>query len=302
MNKIDNLLSQLGFAGRKPTALNLRANGKNTKRIVSNHTMIVDKPNGDGLEIHVAENAPFEIIDVPALITQSGFQEIVANDIFIGAGAKVIILAGCGVCADECSDTMHRGEHNFWLGEGAKVKYIERHFATGESDSKAIHPTSNLKLERGAEMTIATSQFGGVDKSDRVHKIDLAEDAKLVITERMFTDHKQLANSDFFAEIKAKNANLKISSRSVATGHSTQRFFSDITGLSACFVHVECDAIIQDSAKVDAVPRVFAQHPDARLIHEASIGKIAGEQLDKLMSLGLSAKEAEKVIIEGFLK
>ncbi|MGI6612527.1 MAG: SufB/SufD family protein [Candidatus Nanosyncoccaceae bacterium] len=302
MSKADNLLNQLGFTKRKPTTQNQRVNGENTARITSKYTVVVDKTGGDGLEIHVAENAPFEVIDLPVLITKSGLQEEVKNDIFIGTGANVIILAGCGICADGCDVTMHRGEHNFLVGAGAKLRYIERHIGTGDSTEKIIHPTSNIKLEHDAEMEIITSQLGGVDKSKRVQEIALAHDSKLVITERIFTDKAQVTHSSYFANIRGNNASLKISSRSVATENSIQKFVSNIIGSTTCFAHVECDAIIKDRARVNAIPQVFAKHPDAQLIHEASIGKIAGEQLDKLMSLGLSTKEAERIIINGFLK
>lgn len=302
MLETEKLLKQLGFLKRKPTAGNLRTNSKNISRIISNYTTIIDKTNNSGLEIHVTKNAPFEVIDLPVLITQSGLQDEVNNDIFIGAGANVIILAGCGICADGCDETTHRGLHSFWVGENAKLRYIERHIAVGNSIEKTIYPTSNIELEHGAKMEIITSQLSGVDKSERTCEINLHHNATLLITERIFTDKNQSASSEYHTKIKAKNVSLKISSRSVATEKSTQKFLSNIVGESMCFAHIECDAIIQDSAKVNAVPRIFAKHPDAQLIHEASIGKIAGEQLDKLMSLGLSTKEAERIIINGFLK
>ena len=75
-----------------------------------------------------------------------------------------------------------------------------------------------------------------------------------------------------------------------------------MTGYNKCYWHVECDAILKDNGIVKAIPEILAKNIDANLVHEASIGKIAGEQLIKLMSLGLNEKEAEEVIIKGFLK
>ena len=302
MSEAEKMLVALGFGQHKPTAVNVRQNSRTTQRAVSAYTTIVSKPKNSGLEIHVADDAPFEIIDIPVLITQSGLQEIVQNDIYIGAGANVIILAGCGICADGCEDTMHRGVHNFWVGERAKLKYIERHYATGTNKKKIISPTSLIQLARGAEMIIETNQLGGVDRSQRITEINLEKRAKLVVAERVFTDAKQRASSLFRANLKQDGASLKISSRAVATNDSRQEFVSKIIGEARCFVHVECDAIIKSRASVNALPQIYAKHREAHLIHEASIGKIAGDQLSKLMSLGLSKKEAEAVIINGFLK
>lgn len=302
MNEAEKLLNELGFSRQQSTASNIRQDGKTVQRMISDFTTIVSKPNNSGLEIHVAENARFEIIDIPVLITQSGLRETVQNDIYIGAGANVIILAGCGICNDGCDDSMHQGVHNFWVGENAKLKYIEQHYATGEGAKKIINPTSVIKLESGAEMIIKTSQLGGVDKSNRETRIDLGKQAKVAVTERIFTSGRQTAKSLFEANIIQSKARLKISSRSVATNSSSQKFMSKIIGQTACFAHIECDAIVRDQAKVNAIPQIHAKHREAQLIHEASIGKIAGEQLAKLMSLGLSKKYAEKTIIDGFLK
>lgn len=286
----------------RPTATNIRQNGKTTQRVVSQYTAIIGKPNEGGLEIHVADNAPFEAIDIPVLITEAGLQEVVKNDIFVGEGANVIILASCNICVDGCANTAHRGVHNFYVGKNAKLKYIERHYAVGKTAYKEISPTSAIQLEAGAEMIIETSQLGGVDHSQRTTEINLASHAKLTITERVFTSQQQSASSSFHSIIKAKNANLKISSRAIATEQSSQQFVSNIIGDTTCFAHIECDAIIQSRAQIQAVPQIYAKHPEARLIHEANIGKIAGEQLNKLMSLGLSKKNAEQVIIDGFLR
>ena len=301
MSEAEKMLVALGFGQHKPTAINIRQNSQTTQRVVSGYTTIVSKPKNSGLEIHVSDDAPFEIIDIPVLITQSGLQEIVQNDVYIGAGANVIILAGCGICADGCDDTIHQGVHNFWVGEGARLKYIERHYAVGTNKKKIISPTSLIKLERGAEMIIETSQLGGLDRSQRSTEINLEKQAKLVVAERVFTDSRQRASSLFRANLKQDGASLKISSRAVATDNSRQKFISKIIGEARCFVHVECDAIIKSHASVNALPQIYAKHQEARLIHEASIGKIAGEQVAKLMSLGLSKKEAEEVIINGFL-
>lgn len=295
------ILKTIGFAGAPATSRNLRKNSQSTQRIVSDNTVIIDKPNRGGLEIHVRENTAFEVIDLPVLITESGLSEVVKNDIFIGDNANVVVVAGCGICNDGCLDSTHRGQHHFVLGKNAKLKYIEKHYATGQG-GKIIHPESLAELGEGSEMTIETAQLGGVDLSNRSLKAKLAKNAKLIITERIFTEDKQQATTLFKAKLNKPNSSIKISSRSVATGASKQKFVSKITGSTTCFAHVECDAIIKDRAQVRAIPEIDARTGEANLIHEATIGKIAGEQLLKLLTLGYSQNEAEQIIIEGFLK
>ena len=94
----------------------------------------------------------------------------------------------------------------------------------------------------------------------------------------------------------------QINSRSVAKGDSTQLFYPKLTGNTDCFGHVQCDSIIMDRAKIRSIPEICANSVDARLIHEAAIGKIAGDQILKLMTLGLTHEEAEEKILSGLLK
>ena len=279
----------------------VRANGQSKLQIVSGSTTVVTKPSGIGLEIHVSDNTPFEVIDLPVLITQSGFNEMVENDFFIGANSNVVILAACGICHNGCASSSHSGVHKFVVGQNAKLKYVEKHYANGAGE-KIINPTSQIKLATGAEMIIETAQLEGVDQAKRITQASLGRNSRLEISERILTSKRQTASTLFTSKIAADGASLKISSRSVATDNSTQQFTSRITGKAHCFAHVECDAIVKDNGQVAAKPEIFAQNPDANLIHEASIGKIAGEQLIKLMTLGIDQPTAEKIIIEGFLR
>ncbi len=303
MDQSETLLTKIGFSKQsQANAYNLRKNGQTVQRFISDNTTIIGKPQNRGLEIHVRENVPFEVIDIPVIITESGLDETVENDIYIGEGSNVVILAGCGICIDGCVSSSHSGVHRFHVGDNAKLKYIERHYAIGEEADKIISPTSEIILGEKAEMKIETSQLGGVSHSDRVTKVKFADKSKLDINERIFTEKDQTATTKFVATITGRDAKLKITSRSVATQQSRQEFKSVIIGKSPCSAYVSCDGIIQDQASVQATPTIDAQHMRARLIHEASIGRIAREQLDKLMTLGLSKKQAEDVILEGFLK
>ena len=110
------------------------------------------------------------------------------------------------------------------------------------------------------------------------------------------------AETDFEVDLNGVDSGANVISRSVAKDESKQVFLSKINGNNRCSGHTECDAIIMDKAVVSAIPEITASHIDASLIHEAAIGKIAGEQLIKLMTLGLTEAEAEAQIVNGFLK
>jgi hypothetical protein len=215
----------------------------------------------------------------------------------------VVIVAGCGIHNDHHKDSEHNGIHRFFLEEGAKVKYIEKHYGEGEGEGKRIlNPVTEVYLKNGSSLEMESVQIKGVDSTERVTKGVLEENANFVVTEKIMTHGNQFAKTIFNVELKGENASTKVTSRSVATENSKQEFKSNVIGNNKCFGHVECDAIIKDNAKVIAVPEIIANNVDANLIHEAAIGKIAGEQLVKLMTLGLTEKEAEEEIINGFLK
>ena len=284
-------------------AYNIRKNGQSVKRKNNPYIDIVPKEDNKGIDVYVKENTLLGIVHIPVILTESGLKDVVYNDFHIGKNSNVIILAGCGIHNDLHNDTEHDGIHRFYLEENAKVKYVEKHYGEGVgTGQKILNPVTEIYMKKGSSMTMDTSQIKGVDDTLRETKALLEEDTTLQINEKILTDKTQSAKTIFTIELNGENASTHVTSRSVATENSYQEFISNITGNSKCYAHVECDAILKESGKVKAIPEIYAKNVDANLIHEAAIGKIAGEQLMKLMSLGLSEKEAEEAIIKGFLK
>ena len=282
---------------------NIRKNGKKIERKVNPNINIISKEDNSGIDIYVKEDTLFGTVNIPVIITESGLKDVVYNDFHIGKNANIIIVAGCGITNNGHWDAQHDGIHRFYLEEGAKVKYIERHCGLGVGDGKKVlNPVTEIHMSKGSYMVMDTTQIKGVDDTIRTTKAELDSDATLVITEKILTSKNQQAKTEFVVNLKGENSSTHVTSRSVATDNSYQEFISNITGNTKCYAHVECDAIIKGEGQVKAVPEIFAKNVDANLIHEAAIGKIAGEQLMKLMSLGLSEKEAEEVIVNGFLK
>lgn len=284
-------------------AYNIRKNGQGIERKNSEYVEIKTKEDKSGIDIFVKENTPLDFVDIPVIITDSGVKDTVYNDFYIGKNANVVIVAGCGIHNDEHHDSEHVGIHRFFLEEGAKVKYIEKHYGEGKGTGKRIlNPTTEINMKKGSSMEMESVQIKGVDSTIRVTKGVLEEDTNFVISEKIMTHGTQLARTEFDVKLNGENASTKVTSRSVATEASIQQFISKIYGNTKCFAHIECDAIIMDSASVKATPEITANNVEANLIHEAAIGKIAGEQLTKLMSLGLTESEAEQEIIRGFLR
>ena len=305
MDNIDEaLLKEIAdIEGKINGAYNIRKNGEGIERNITPNTNIITKKEKSGIDVIVKENTKFEIVHIPVIITQSGIKDIVYNDFYIGKNSNVIIIAGCGIHNDEHKDSEHNGIHRFFLEEGAKVKYIEKHYGEGKGKGKKIlNPITEITLKSGSSMEMDTVQIKGVDSTIRKTSGVLYDNTNLVITEKVMTHGSQFAKTEFSLELTGKDSSTHVTSRSVATERSKQVFISHIEGNTKCFAHVECDAIIKDKACVQAIPEITANHLEANLIHEAAIGKIAGEQLIKLMSLGLSEKEAEQEIINGFLK
>lgn len=287
-----------GFEG----AYNIRKNGKGIERKVTKNVDIITKTDKPGIDIFVKENTKFEIVHIPVILTESGLKDVVYNDFYIGKNANVIIIAGCGIHNDHHKNSEHDGIHRFFLEEGARVKYIEKHYGEGKGDGKRIlNPVTEVYLKPGSSMEMESSQIKGVDSTFRETKGVLEENTNFVVTEKIMTHGVQSAETVFDVTLNGENSSAHVTSRSVATEKSSQHFMSKIYGNSKCFAHSECDAIIKDEAVVKATPEIIANNVDANLIHEAAIGKIAGEQLIKLMTLGLSEKEAEEKIINGFL-
>ena len=305
MNNTDkDLLKEINETlDEKSEVYNIRKNGESIKRKVNSYIDIVTKEDKSGIDIYVKENTLFGIVHIPVIITESGLTDVVYNDFHIGANANVIIMAGCGIHNDLHKDSEHDGIHRFYLEENAKVTYVEKHYGEGKGTGKRIlNPTTEIYMKKGSSMNMDSVQIKGVDDTIRITKATLDADTTLEISEKILTTGSQTAKTEFIVELNGENASVHVTSRSVAEGSSTQEFTSNITGNTKCYAHVECDAIIKDEGKVKAIPEIYAKNIDANLIHEAAIGKIAGAQLNKLMTLGLNEQEAEEVIIKGFLK
>ena len=305
MNNIDKeLLKEINDKfDENAEAYNIRKNGESIKRKINSYIDIVTKENKSGIDIYVKEDTLFGIVHIPVIITESGLTDVVYNDFHIGKNANVIIMAGCGIHNDLHQTSEHDGIHRFYLEENAKVKYVEKHYGEGKgTGKKVLNPTTEIYMKKGSKMTMDSVQIKGVDDTLRITKADLDDDTTLEISEKILTTGKETAKTEFIVNLNGENASVHVTSRSVAEGSSYQEFISNITGNTKCYAHVECDAIIKDEGKVKAIPEIYAKNIDANLIHEAAIGKIAGEQLSKLMTLGLNESEAEEVIIKGFLK
>lgn len=286
-------------------AYNIRSNGASAARNTTANIDIVTKEDKPGIDIIIKPGTVNESVHIPVVVSQAGLKDMVYNDFFIGEGSDVTIVAGCGIhnCGD--ADSAHDGIHTFYVGKNAKVRYVEKHYGEGEEGTRGkrlMNPTTIVHLEEGAQMIMETSQIAGIDDTTRITTADLAADAKLDIHESIMTTGEQHAVSNFTADLNGENCSCNIVSRAVARDKSRQHFTSRLNGNTICSGHSECDSIMMDQAYVLATPELAASSTDASLIHEAAIGKIAGEQLIKLMTLGLTEKEAEEQIISGFLR
>ena len=263
----------------------------------------MSKDDGSGIDIRIKPGTKNESVHIPVVISASGIRETVYNDFYIGEGSDVVIVAGCGI--DNCGnqDSQHDGIHRFYVGKNASVRYVEKHYGSGKGDGKRIlNPGTEVYMEEGSSMTMEMEQIRGVDSTERTTRAELAEGARLVVKERLMTHGGQSAISVYRVDLNGKDSSADVVSRSVARDSSFQKFDARITGNAPCSGHTECDSIIMDKGRILAVPSLEANDVDAMLVHEAAIGKIAGDQLIKLMTLGLTEAEAEEQIINGFLK
>ena len=284
-------------------AYNIRANGKMAGRQTTANIDITTKTDVNGIDVRIKSGTKHESVHIPVVVSESGLKEMVYNDFYVGDDADVVIVAGCGInnCGDQ--DSEHDGIHRFFLGKNARVKYVEKHYGDGDGRGKRIlNPGTEVHMDENSYMEMEMVQIKGVDSTERTTTADLAAGAKLVVRERLMTHGTQNAVSDYEINLNGEDASTDLVSRSVAREESVQTFRSRINGNARCSGHSECDAIIMDDAKIIAVPGLVANDIDAALIHEAAIGKIAGEQIIKLMTLGLTEQEAEEQIINGFLK
>ena len=299
-----SLLEQVAGLHEVPEgAYNIRANGQKAGRNTTANIDIVTKTDKDGIDIIIKPGTKNESVHIPVVLSMSGLKDMVYNDFFIGEDSDVTIVAGCGIhnCGVQASE--HSGIHTFHVGKNARVRYVEKHYGEGDGTGENImNPTTVVEMEEGGYMEMETTQIKGVDSTVRTTRAKLGPNATLIIKEKVMTHGRQLAKSDFTVDLDGEGCHTNVISRSVARDQSKQIFLARINGNAACYGHSECDAIIMDEGVVSAIPEVTANCLDAQLAHEAAIGKIAGEQLTKLMTLGLTEKEAEEQIVNGFLK
>lgn len=284
-------------------AYNIRSNGALAERKVTENIDIKTKTDKQGIDVTVRSKTVGETMHIPVIISDSGVSEMVYNDFIIGDDCDIVIMAGCGIHNCGSGESRHDGIHSFFVGKNSKVKYIERHYGEGDgTGGRVMNPTTVIHLGEGSTLEMETTQIKGIDSTDRLTNAFLDNGATLIIRENLMTHGDQIAKTDFTVDLNGENSSANVVSRSVARDNSYQEFRSRINGNNLCSGHTECDAIIMDKAKVCAIPEITANHIDASLIHEAAIGKIAGEQLTKLMTLGLTEQEAEEEIVNGFLK
>ena len=308
MKKLDSiqkrLLEEIADLHTIPEgAYNIRSNSESAGRRSTANIEIIPKTDVAGLDIRIKAGTRRESVHIPVVMTQSGLKELVYNDFYIGEGADVVIIAGCGI--DNCgsADSEHDGIHRFYVGKNARVKYIEKHYGSGDGAGKRIlNPGTEVYQEEGSTVEMEMAQIKGVDDTERTTTAELAAGAKLVVRERLMTHGNQRAISTYVVNLNGADSSADVVSRSVARDNSYQRFDAKIIGNAPCNGHTECDSIIMDNGRILAVPGLEANDVDAALLHEAAIGKIAGEQLIKLMTLGLTESEAEEQIINGFLQ
>lgn len=303
-NKIESdLLAQVADIHKVPLgAYNIRKNGEGIAKNSTSEIEIVQKKDKPGIDIVVKPNIVGKSIHIPVIITTGNIHDLVYNDFYIGENSDVLIVAGCGIHNDNQNPSEHNGIHSFHLGKNCKVKYIEKHLGLGSGAEKILNPTTSITMEENSSFEMETVQLGGVSSSVRKTKATLKDGAHLVIIEKIKTDGTQTASTDFVVNLNGKNCSAKITSRSVASDNSFQKFDSKIVGNNSCFGHIECDGLLSGNARIVSIPQIDAKNSNAQLVHEATIGKIANEQLIKLSTLGLSEKEAEELIIKAYLK
>ena len=283
-------------------AYNFRANGGLAGRNTTANIDITSKEDGSGIDIRIKPGTVHESVHIPVVLSESGLKETVYNDFYVGEDSDVVIVAGCGI--DNCGvqDSEHDGIHRFYIGKNARVKYVEKHYGSGDGEGKRIlNPVTEVYMEDGSTMEMEMVQIKGVDSTERTTKAELKKNARLIVRERLMTHGVQRALSVYRVDLQGEGSSADVVSRSIARDKSYQKLDACIIGNAPCKGHTECDSIIMDEAVILAVPSLEARNVDASLVHEAAIGKIAGEQLTKLMTLGLTEKEAEEEIINGFL-
>lgn len=304
MNEIDRkLLKEIAdLETVPPGAYNIRKNSKSDGRAVTANIDIATKTDRAGIDIRIKSGTVGESVHIPVIITETGLTEAVYNDFYIGDDCDVLIIAGCGIHNAGCETSQHDGIHTFYIGKNSKVRYVEKHYGEGEGTGERImNPETVVILGEGSFMQIDTTQIRGIDSTVRSTKAIVGKNAEFIVNEKLMTHGKQHADSKMEIVLEGEGSSGKVTSRSVAKDDSEQVFYPDVKGRAKCFGHVRCDSILMDGAKIKSIPAISAEHPEASLTHEAAIGRIAGEQIDKLMTFGLTEEQAEERILEGFL-
>ena len=305
MEKIDKeLLEQVAGLHETPKgAYNIRKNSESAGRQSTANIEITSKEDKPGIDITIKPGTKNESVHIPVIITETGVTEMVYNDFYIGEDSDVLIVAGCGIHNSGDSESKHDGIHRFFIKKGAKLRYVEKHYGSGDGNGKRVmNPATEVYMEEDSVCEMEMVQIKGVDSTVRTMTADLGKNAKLKVTERLMTHGSQLARSDMEILLNGENSSAQIVSRSVGRDSSEQIFNPIAVGNNACRAHIQCDSIIMDDSKIRSIPEIAANHKEAQIVHEAAIGRINGDQLLKLQTLGLTADEAEKVIIDGFLK
>lgn len=298
------LLAEIaGLHGVPEGAYNIRSDGKLEGRSTTANIDIVTKSDKPGIDIYIKPGTRNESVHIPVIIEQSGLKDLVYNDFHIGEGADVTIIAGCGINNCGNQDSQHDGIHSFYVGKNARLKYVEKHYADGDgSGERIMNPTTIIELDEGAYMEMDTTQIKGIDSTKRVTTAKVGEKATLIVREKLMTHGRQVSDSEFTIDLDGDDSSANVISRGVARDKSRQVLVLRINGNARCYGHSECDNIVMDESYVQAIPEITANSVEASLVHEAAIGKIAGEQITKLMTLGLTEAEAEEQIVAGFLK
>ncbi len=297
------LLKEIADLEKTPQgAYNIRKNGESAGRASTENIVIESKTDKPGIDIRIKDGTKNESVHIPVILSETGYTEVVYNDFFIGDNCDVLIVAGCGIHNGGCGTVQHDGVHTFYIGKNSRVRYVEKHYGEGEgSGEKIMNPVTVAYVGENSYMQLDTTQIKGVDSTKRETYIHVGKNAETVVNEKLMTHGNQNAVSEMEIILEDEGANGQVVSRSVARENSVQTFYPKMTGKNKCFGHVQCDSIIMDNAKISSIPAIAAEHTEAMLVHEAAIGKIAGEQMLKLMTLGLSEEEAEDRILQGFL-
>ena len=305
MNELDkSLLEKIAdLTGSTVDALNIRKDSGCAARQSTEHIEISSKTDGkEGIDIRIKDGTKGEKCYIPVIISESGLTEMVYNDFYVGEDCDVEIVAGCGIHNSGCNESRHDGVHTFHVGKNSRVRYAEKHYGEGDGEgTNVMNPETVVYLDEGASIQMETVQIRGIDSTRRTTKFYCGKNSEVVVTERLLTHGHQVAESDMVIELNGEDAKGRVISRSVAQDESFQVFRPVVVGNARCFGHVQCDSIIMGNAKIESVPAITANSGEAQLVHEAAIGKIAGDQLLKLQTLGLTAEEAEDTILNGFL-